>query len=54
MVDIALLTTAQLSRQRNALRAEFHRLHLPMRHIALEDVVRFTIEQFQVALALPG
>jgi hypothetical protein len=47
-VDVALLDAAQHSRQHNALRAEFHRLHLPTRRIALEDVIRVTIEQFQV------
>jgi hypothetical protein len=47
-VDMALLEAAQRSRQHNPLRSEFHRLHLPTRRIALEDVVRLGIEQFHV------
>jgi hypothetical protein len=53
-VSMAMLDAAQRSRQHNALRPEFHRLHLPTRRIALEDVIRLAIEQFQVVPANPG
>jgi len=47
-VDVALLDAAQRSRQHNALRQEFHHLHLPTQRMALEDVIRLAIEQFRV------
>jgi hypothetical protein len=50
-VDVGLLNAAQRSRQANALCPEFHRLHLPTRRIALEDVIGLLIEQFQVTPA---
>jgi hypothetical protein len=50
-VNFALLDAAQRSRQHNALRPEFHRLHLPTRRIALEEVIRLTIEQFHAVPA---
>ena len=53
-VELLLLITAQRSPQHNALRAEFHRIHIPTRRIALEDIIRLTIEQFQVVPAPPG
>lgn len=53
-VSMALLDAAQRSPQHNALRPEFHRLHLPTRRIALEDVIRLLVEQFQLPPAIPG